>query len=317
MEKFLISRLNSLHDEETVFLRNLEADVIKNAKNPNFTIAGARVHKGKNDISLHIHSRYESFPLHKHDFVEMMTVVSGNITHHINGRTISLGVGDILLMNKHVAHSIDETGADDIGINFIISDTFLNAVAPDISDTFFLDFVKENSKERGEAAHLWFKTAEHKQIGNLIENLVYELTEEKFDHTVLTRTISLLMRYLSIGGKALLTDGGVYDKISARKMVTSSYISGSYRNASLTELANKMYLSPQYLSKLIKELFGKSFKELLIDERMRRARELLIKTNLPINSIIQSVGYDNESYFHREYKTRFGKTPLATRKETK
>ena len=88
MEKSLLTRLNSLNEEEARFLSSLKADVIRNSQNPNFTIAGARVHKGKSDITLHIHSRYEPFPLHKHDFVEIMTVVSGNITHHINGADI-------------------------------------------------------------------------------------------------------------------------------------------------------------------------------------------------------------------------------------
>lgn len=313
MEKTLLNRLNSLGEEETRFLESLEADVIKNSKNPNFTIAGARVHKGKSDITLHIHSRYDPFPLHKHDFVEIMTVVSGNITHHINGADISLGVGDIILMNKHISHSIDRTGINDIGINFIISDTFLGRVAPDLADTVFSEFVKENSKERGEPIYLWFKTAENKRIGNLLENLAYELTESNPDHSVIAGTLALLLRHLSLGRDNLLS-GSSPDKTSQRKHEIATYISNNYRAATLSELAELTYLSEPYLSKTVKSLFGKSFKELVLEERMHRAHLLLTKTDMPISVVIHSVGYENGSYFHREFRRRFGTTPLALRK---
>lgn len=313
MEKSLLSRLNSLNEEETRFLESLEADVIRNSKNPNFTIAGARVHKGKSDITLHIHSRYEPFPLHKHDFVEIMTVISGNITHHINGADISLGVGDILLMNKHISHSIDRTGTGDIGINFIISDSFLGRVAPDLQDTVFSEFVKENSKERGEPIYLWFKTSDNKKIGNLLENLAYELTEDTPDRAIIASTLALLLRHLSLGRDDLLTDISP-DKTGKRKRDITNYIANNYRTASLTELAEITYLSEPYLSKTVRTLFGKTFKELLIDERMSRAHILLTKTDLPIGTIIRNVGYENESYFHREFRRRYRKTPLAIRK---
>jgi AraC-like DNA-binding protein/mannose-6-phosphate isomerase-like protein (cupin superfamily) len=316
MERSLLTRLNSLNEEETLFLRSLEADVIKNSKNPNFTIAGARVHKGKGDITLHIHSRYEPFPLHKHDFVEIMTVVSGNITHHINGADIPLSVGDILLMNKHISHSIDRTDAGDIGINFIISDTFLGRVAPDLADTVFSEFVKENSKERGEPLYLWFKTADNKRIGNLLENLAYELTESTPDYTVIASTLALLLRHLSLG-RDNLPSGASPNKTAQRKRQITTYITDNYRAATLSELSEITYLSEPYLSKTIKSLFGKSFKELLIEERMRRAHLLLTKTDMPIGVVIRSVGYENESYFHREFRKRFEKSPLALRKSNR
>ena len=315
MEKTLLSRLNAIGDEETRFLESLEADVVKNSKNPNFIIAGARVHKGKSDITMHIHSRYEPFPLHKHDFVEIMTVVSGEITHHINGADIPLGVGDVLLMNKHISHSIDRTRSEDIGINFIISDTFLGRVAPDIADTVFSEFVKENSKERGEPIYLWFRTSENKKIKNLLENLAYELTEQAPDRTVIAGTLSLLLRHLSLGRDDLLS-GSSPGKLEARKRLIQKYITDNYRDASLAELASLTYLSEPYLSKTVRSLFGKSFKEMVVDERMHRSRLLLEKTDMPIGKIIQSVGYENESYFHREFNRRFGKTPLAVRRES-
>ena len=58
-------------------------------------------------------------------------------------------------------------------------------------------------------------------------------------------------------------------------------------------------------------------KELVVDERMQMAYELFTTSALPIGDVIRSVGYENESYFHREFKKRYLLTPLALRKKSK
>lgn len=316
MKRDLLARLEEMNDDERIFMESLEALVLKNSKNPGYKIAGARVHKGHGDITLHIHAQSDPFPLHRHDFVEMMTVVSGTVTHRIGDQTVSLSVGDILVMNKHISHSIDRVGAGNMGINFIISDSFIGAIAADLSDTLFSEFLKENSKANGEPVYLWFRTAEHKQIGNLLENLAYDLTEQSLDHRLIAKTLSLLMQYLSVERGALLS-GASPTRLSERKSEILKYIKGKYRTASLSELSAITYLSEPYLSKLIKELLGKGFSELVLEERMSRAKELLTRTDMPIGTIIHSIGYENESYFHRAFKRRFGTTPLAIRRQSK
>ena len=54
-----------------------------------------------------------------------------------------------------------------------------------------------------------------------------------------------------------------------------------------------------------------------MDERMARAKTAFEATNMSVGDVIRSVGYENESYFHREFKKKWGKTPLALRKEEK
>ena len=312
MDKALIDKLIRINEDEATYLTELERDVKKSP-----TIRGIRVHKWQRDITLRIHSKFIPFPEHSHDFVEVMTVVSGSITHHIGGETVTLGEGDVLMMNKHTVHSIDSTKENDIGINIIISDAFLSVVAPELDDTVFCGFVKENANPGGAPAYLHFSTGESKQAKNLIENLIIELTDEHSDRRILTETVSLLLRHLSLGRETLLRGGAAYGKKEARKIEISAYVSANYRRGTLGELADRTYLSPPYLSKAVKELFGKSFSELMVDEKMKRAKELLCKTAMPVESIIRAVGYESESYFHREFKRRFDTTPLAMRKDAK
>ena len=69
-----------------------------------------------------------------------------------------------------------------------------------------------------------------------------------------------------------------------------------------------------YLCRLISEYFGVSFKKLLTSVRFDTACSLLASTDMPIGDIINRVGYENSSYFHKEFKKRFGVTPNNYRK---
>jgi AraC-like DNA-binding protein len=53
----------------------------------------------------------------------------------------------------------------------------------------------------------------------------------------------------------------------------------------------------------------------LLDVRMNSAERLLTESDMPIGKIIHALGYENESYFHTQFKKRYGKTPLNLRKE--
>jgi len=70
-------------------------------------------------VTVRPHSRFVHFPEHKHNYVEIMYVVQGSITHYIEGKELTLQKGDILLLNQHVVHSIKRAEYEDIGINFI------------------------------------------------------------------------------------------------------------------------------------------------------------------------------------------------------
>ena len=96
-------------------------------------------------------------------------------------------------------------------------------------------------------------------------------------------------------------------------MTTLDYIEQKYRTATLTELCDMLHLPMHVLSKMIKKTTGFNFKELLQRKRLSKAVELMCDTDLPISDIIAAVGYENNSYFHRVFKERYGVTPRAFR----
>ena len=68
-----------------------------------------------------------------------------------------------------------------------------------------------------------------------------------------------------------------------------------------------------WLSREIKRRTGRNYKELLQARRMSQAAYLLSSTTLPVADIIESVGYDNTSYFYRKFKEKYGMSPKEYR----
>lgn len=86
-------------------------------------------------------------------------------------------------------------------------------------------------------------------------------------------------------------------------------------NITLKDIALHFSFSPSYLGFLIKEKSGHTFNELLVQLRMEKACELLKQPGLKIYEIADQVGYRYLPYFSRQFKEKFGMTPLEYRKK--
>ena len=80
------------------------------------------------------------------------------------------------------------------------------------------------------------------------------------------------------------------------------------------KLAALVFLSPDYLSHVFSERTGESLTTFILNERIKRAKELLLLSNHSIRDIALSSGFPNISYFSRQFKSLTGKTPQEYRK---
>ena len=92
-----------------------------------------------------------------------------------------------------------------------------------------------------------------------------------------------------------------------------NYIQEHYLTVTLDELAEKQHLSKPYLSKYIKEKSGRTFGEIVKNVRMKKARTLLKNTSMTVESIADSVGYQNVEHFNRMFKKKYDMTPVQFR----
>ena len=84
-------------------------------------------------------------------------------------------------------------------------------------------------------------------------------------------------------------------------------------SVTLQGLAERFSYNPTYLSGLLHEQCGRTFSQLVREQRMLRAYQLLTDTGLPVAKVAAMVGYEGTSNFHRLFRERFGKTPAQVR----
>lgn len=79
---------------------------------------------------------------------------------------------------------------------------------------------------------------------------------------------------------------------------------------SLDILADKIHLSPHYISKLFKEETGANLTDYITLQRIEKAKDLLGGSDLTIKEISFKAGYNNPAYFIKKFKEVTGDTPL-------
>lgn len=77
----------------------------------------------------------------------------------------------------------------------------------------------------------------------------------------------------------------------------------------LTDAAAAAFISPNYLTHLLRKTIGKTFSELVLERRMRLARMKLTTSSDSIAEIARQCGYTDDAYFSRRFRQTHGVPP--------
>lgn len=95
-----------------------------------------------------------------------------------------------------------------------------------------------------------------------------------------------------------------------------NYIEGNITNhISQDEAAKHANMSKGYFSRCFKEIVGKLFIEYVQEAKIKKAKELLQRSNRPVYLIAEQLGFQDEKYFSRLFKVFTGLLPSEFRKQ--
>jgi two-component system response regulator YesN len=106
------------------------------------------------------------------------------------------------------------------------------------------------------------------------------------------------------------------DRIIKTKKLISQHINEN-KPITLEIIANKMFISPSYLSRTFKKIEGIKFIDYVNYYRLDKAKFLLSTTNDTIENIAFICGYNEPNSFRRLFKKKLGITPNAYRSKKK
>ncbi len=120
---------------------------------------------------------------------------------------------------------------------------------------------------------------------------------------------------VTLGLKTLKPNSSSSYREQMLKEKITSYINDNLSTANLTCLSKVLGYSIGHTGDIVSKIFGVNFSSLVKDMRCEQACKLLLNTNLSVSEIIYKVGYENESFFRKAFKAKYGKTPYQYSKE--
>jgi two-component system response regulator YesN len=142
----------------------------------------------------------------------------------------------------------------------------------------------------------------------LTQQEIIESIEFAVSWTEMEEAGKILLRLCPEREEASSNDGFLVAR--AKNIVQEFYSHG----ITLKEVALQMAVTPEYLSAQFHRATGTTFSSYIRDYRIRKAKELLIGTELKLHEVGDRVGYKDAKYFCRVFKEATGLKPSAFRK---
>ncbi|WP_438495752.1 AraC family transcriptional regulator [Paenibacillus sp. IHBB 3054] len=264
------------------------------------------------------HPRYIATPEHRHEFLEVNFVYSGECRQVINGKSVILAAGEFCMMDSNVIHSIEKPGDNDIIINLLMSKRFLDIdVMKRLSGNDLMSEFLVNSIYRSQDHndYIIFRSSANRNTRTYMEQALCEYldptvgSEEAMNCHIILLFTELMRDHKE--SNAFKRKGP-----TSRAPITQiiQYINDNYKHVTLHSLASQFNYHPNYLSSLLKSHFGYGLMIIVQDLKIKEATMLLKYTNMTIGEIAFEVGYSNITLFYNHFKERHIVTPLAYRK---
>lgn len=289
----------------------------------NTLTAGQRAHGGKplslaGRFALKRNSRFNPVPEHIHTYMEMSYVYAGTCPQVVNGRNVTLRENQVLLLDSNCPHSISELGPNDVTISVIVSKPYLQQLLADALDSsnmvanFLLNVLNEQTDHN---RYVRFHTQDNRRVRRYFQELLCEyFTPSTGAETIILHLLQLILAELVNAYEEACANR---DRSTAGKRVSVipiiRYIEDNYLTCTQESVAEHFYISPNYVSTLLKKHTGMTYRQAVQAQKLGHAASLLRNTTLPVSDIARSSGYENQSFFYRKFKEKYGCLPAEYR----
>lgn len=266
-------------------------------------------------FSIKRHSRFQRFPAHCHDGIELNYLYAGTCHQVVNGIPLDLTAGQTLLLSPDTVHRIDPLGPHDILLNvnlnsdYLVSGILTRLSCESIVTRILVDTLATSLGDtQRRDTYLAFPSEGNAHLRPYFEHLLEEwhrpsaMAREILESLLVLIIAELVNVYRERGSLGAPNPVGPV-------LPLLRYVEEHYAEASLEATAAHVHLNPTYLSALLKERIGLSFRELVLHLRLDAAERLLTTTDLSVTEIARRVGYENVSFFYRKFRARNGCKP--------
>ncbi|WP_256710614.1 AraC family transcriptional regulator [Paenibacillus sp. FSL H8-0548] len=254
------------------------------------------------------------YPRHHHHLFELLCCLGGEVKQEINRTTVTLGVGDWLLINageRHKTTNASQMDYEFFNVHFDLDDLDIRSLlgtasyrlvpATDAARSGKLNRYIEEMRDLTGNNPSEEECPDKAQLGDkllLQANIL-----------LITREILSLVREQSEGrveaGKVTPLAADTAHAIEERLSLSL------FENISIAHVAKELNMSRSQCTKLFTKVYGLSPRQYISRRKLMLAKELLVTSYLPISEISERLGFQSSSHFSRQFRRWTGHSPTA------
>ena len=260
--------------------------------------------------------------MHKHDFIEIVYVISGSARHSIGDTIYEVHKGDLVIVNWGVEHTFipisegeesfstydllftteffDLTEVSKYDFSSLASSYLFYSVFPDDMTNNALNLIRSRQKE----------------FHDIFSKIYAEYTERESGFMSMIRAylielITLIFREID---RKTMADITGEQRLTVSKAI--DYMKHNFNTKiNLDDMVADMFLSKDYFRQLFKRTTGMSITDFVQKTRIDEAKRLLLETERTVYDIAGDCGFTDMKFFYKTFKKITGMTPIEFKKE--
>lgn len=257
---------------------------------------------------------------HTHAWCELHIVYEGSIQIATDTTVFNLGKNAICVIPSNYSHSMEKRSHDAQSINMLLN-------------------LSLSKKQTGEHKEYEYYDDLYKSIKDIIilnnssiiekyfTNFLDIFKENKISSVHVIKCL-LLLSFIDISENIAEKTRMEYSKsdvivelkheceTDTRILEIENYISQNFqKNIMLSDVANHISLSETHTARLIKNQMGLPFYKLLLNMRMKYAKNLVLSSELPLIKISEKIGYNSYNGFYTKFNSYYGVSPNKMRED--
>ena len=268
---------------------------------------------------LNVHLKGSSFlsnTYHIHSHIELFVCTKGRISISTPDGIVDLLKGDAAFVPPNYPHTrIEEendTDSEWCSVNFV----FVKKQVRESNDLFSVFDSFFSSKN---VITVTGKASFCSEILNVVQNVPdYEtvipaLRVVSAVSVIVNDAVALTANVLSKQQECHTEDIDLSLLYKLNHIINSCFMN-DFTNAQIAEM---LFISERQLSRISSKYYGMSTRQAIIERRLSTAEKLLSDTNKTVESIGETIGYNSKSGFYRDFRKKYGLTPVEYRKRLK
>lgn len=273
-------------------------------------------------------------PLHRHSCIEIMYVLQGRVTNHVENQIFTYEAGECCIMNRNIRHSESFTG-DFQAVFLMMRDDFIAellaeyyemaaATAKPDDANLVLQLFQDSQNQSLQFDKIYLDcfpviSAEEilEKTAPLFNNILYEIINlQPGSLFYIKGAFSRLLQLMT--DPKLFSVNRIHSESDNQEYLFSKIthiMKSSHGRCTRDELSSQLHYNGEYLNRILKKYTGKTILEYGQSVYLDEARMMLAGTDKSISTIIEELGFSNRSHFYRLFQKAYGQTPLDFRRQ--